>query len=113
MTTTPATLVARADLPIATTTVYTSPTSGKGSRIDYAEATNYSGAAKTINVYLVPFGGAAANSNLVIQAASLAAGEARVLFELLGARLAPGDVIAWSASSATSVNGAITGVELT
>ena len=113
MTATPATLIAQADLPNVTTLAYTSPTAGKGSRIDYFALTNHSAAAKTANIYVVPFGGTAVAANQVIQSLSLAAGECRVMFELLGRRLAPGDFLSWDASAATSVSGCATGVEIT
>lgn len=113
MTATATVLIAQADMPNATTLAYTSPVAGKGSRIDYFVATNHSGATKSINVYVVPFGGTAGTANIVLQAVSLVAGESRVLFELLGRRMAPGDFISGDASAATSVSWCATGVELT
>lgn len=113
MTSSSAVLIPQADIPNATTLAYTSPTAGKGSRIDYFTVTNHSVATKSINVYIVPFGGTAVAANQVLQTLSLAIGETRVLFELLGRRLNPGDFISWDASAATSVSGSATGVELT
>jgi hypothetical protein len=113
MTSTAATFIASQDAPNATTTAYTSPTAGKGSRIDYFVCTNHSAGTVNVSIWSVPFGGTAADSNLRVKAQALAAGESRVMFELLGERLAPGDFLAWSASAATSINGKASGVELT
>jgi hypothetical protein len=112
MTATATTLVAAQDLPSSTGLLYTSPTTGKGSRIDAAVAVNHSGATKTINLYCVPFGGTAGTSNIVHQTMSLAAGETAILYGLLGTRLAPGDFLSGDASSATSVNIRVNGVEI-
>jgi hypothetical protein len=113
-TATPATFVAAQDLSnVSATLLYTSPTSGKGSRIDAAVVNNHSGAAKTINLYAVPFAGTAGTSNILLQTLSLAAGETRILFEVLGLRLAPGDFLAGDASAAASTNIRVSGVEFT
>ena len=113
MTSSSAILIPQVDIPNATILAYTSPVAGKGSRIDYFAVTNHSGATKSINVFIVPFGSTAIAVNQVLQTLSLAIGETRVLFELLGRRMNPGDFISWDASAATSVSGSATGVEFT
>lgn len=113
-TATPAVLVAATNVENAQTLKYTSPVNGKGTWVDKATFLNYSGGAQTFTVWLVPSGGAAGNSNLVISARSLASsGGSDFAPELVGKFLAPGDAIYWQASAATSINGAINGRELT
>lgn len=113
-TATPAVLVASADIENASTLKYTSPAAGRGTWIDKATFLNHAGTTQTFTVWLVPSGGSAGNSNLVISARSLAAsGGSDFAPELVGKFLAPGDAIYWQASAATSINGAINGRELT
>ena len=71
--------------------------------IDKFTSTNYTAGALTLTVYLVPFGSAAANSNLV-KIKTLAPGECYVWPEVVGHTLNPGDFIATNASAATSIN---------
>ena len=58
----------------AQTTYYTCPASTKV-QIDKFTGTNTTGVAATLSVNLVPSGGAAGASNLIVSAKSLAAGE--------------------------------------
>lgn len=113
-TATPATLVAAGNVENASTLKYTSPSNGRGTWIDKATFLNYAGSTQTFSVWIVPSGGSAGNSNLVISGRSLAAsGGSDFAPELVGKFLAPGDAIYWQASAATSINGAINGRELT
>lgn len=113
MTTTPKVLIAAQDVPNSATVLYTSPASGKGTWIDKATTTNYSGSTATLSINLVPSGGSAGNSNLLIKARSLAASATDQLPELAGKFLNPGDFISVQAGTATAVNIAVNGRELT
>lgn len=116
MSATPKVIIAAQDAPNATTTLYTSPvsaTGGKGTWIDKFTATNHTAGAVALSIYLVPLGGTAANSNIVIQAAGLAAGATDTLPEVVGKFLNPGDFIAVLASAAASISIAANGRELT
>ena len=92
---------------------YTSPSTGKGTWIDKATFTNVSGATANFTLNIVPSGGSSGADNKVISAYSLASGATASLSDLSGRYMAPGDSIYWSASAATSINGAISGREQT
>lgn len=116
MTATPKVIIAAQNAPNVTTTLYTSPAAangGKGTWIDKFTAVNYTGAAVALSIYIVPSGGTAGNSNIVIQAAGLAAGATDALPEVVGKFLNPGDFIAVLASAAASISIAANGRELT
>lgn len=113
MTSTPKVLIAAQDLPNASTLLYTSPVGGKGTWIDKATSTNHSGAAQTVTFYHVPVSGAAAASNLVVDAKSIADKATDLLPELVGKFLNPGDMIYGLCGAATSVNIDVNGRELT
>lgn len=113
MTATPNILIAAQDAPNAQTTVYTSPTAGKGTWIDKFTATNYSAGAVTLSINIVTLAGAAGNSNLVVKTKSIAAGATDTLPEVIGKMLKPGDFISVIASAATSIAIASNGRELT
>jgi len=81
--------------------------------IDKFTATNTTGAPVTISVNLVPNGGAAATSNLIVQAKSIAAGECYAFPELVGQSLESGGFISTIASAATSLTISATGREIT
>jgi hypothetical protein len=83
------------------TTQYTSPVNNK-TLIDKFTGRNYSGGAVTLSVYIVPSGGSAATSNLIVLY-SLAAGETYTFPEMIGQALDPGDFIVTTASAATSI----------
>ena len=87
----------------AITTQYTASVNSVRTIIDKFTSTNYTAGALTLTVYLVPFGSAAGNSNL-IKIKTLAAGECYVWPEVVGHTLNPGDFIATNASAATSIN---------
>lgn len=116
MTATPKILIAQKIIPNAQTTEYTSPLAangGKGTWIDKATATNYSGVAAVVSVNLVTLADTAGNQNLTVKTVSLAAGQTYTFPELVGKYLAPGDFISWLAGTAAAINGAINGRELT
>lgn len=106
-------LISQANVPDAQGTAYTSPGNGKGTWIDKLTATNYSGSTATVSVNLVPSGGVAGNTNLIVKTKSLAPGETYTFPEIVGKFLNPGDFISWIASAATSVNGGANGREIT
>lgn len=86
----------------AETTQYTAP---EGSRvsIDKFTATNVTGAPATITVKLVPSGGAAGASNIIVQTKALAAGECYTFPELVGHVLNTGDFISTLATVVTAL----------
>lgn len=103
MTVTALCLIESKDAANSITTQYTASISGTRTIIDKFSSTNYTAGALTLSVYLVPFGSAASNSNLV-KIKTLAAGECYVWPEVVGHTLNPGDFIATNASAATSIN---------
>ena len=86
----------------AQTTQYTSPTNIR-TVIDKFTARNYSGAAATLSVNVVPSGGAASSSNLVVSY-TLAAGETYIFPEVVGQYLEPGDFISTLAGTASAIS---------
>lgn len=80
------------------TTLYTAPTSTT-TIVDKFTLTSFHTTTSVVTVYIVPAGGAVANSNAVFKK-TLAAAETYICPEVVGQILAPGDFIA--ASSSTS-----------
>lgn len=80
--------------------------------IDKFTATNTTAASLTLTVNLLPGGGAASNSNMIVKAKGLATGETYTFPEIVGHTLAPGGMISTSAS-ATGVTIRASGRELT
>jgi len=112
MTATAKVLIAHQDVENAQTTKYPSPASGKGTWIDKFTARNHSGATQSVSVNLVPSGGTADNTNLIVTK-SLAAGETYGFPEIVGKLLGPGDFISWIASAGAAISGGANGRELT
>ncbi|MDH2239069.1 hypothetical protein N5K27_22430 [Pigmentiphaga sp. GD03639] len=71
--------------------------------IDKFTGTNGTGAAVTLDVHIVPAGGTADATNLVVKAKSIAAGDAYTFPEVVGQILKPGDSIATLASAASAI----------
>lgn len=94
------------------TTEYTAPASTR-TIIDKFTATNITGGAVTLTVYLVPSGGSAGDSNKVISALSIAAGATDDIEELKNQILATGDFISVLAGAATSIVIRASGREVT
>lgn len=113
MTVTPKVLIDPLQAAAAQTTLYTSPTSGKGTIIDKFTGTNTTGAAATLTVNLVKLAGAAAASNVIASAKSIAAGESYPFPELVGHVLNAGDFISVLAGTATAITVRASGRELT
>lgn len=103
MTVTTKALIRSKDAENVITTQYTANANGTRTIIDKFTSTNYTAGAVNLSVYLVPFGGAAGNSNLK-KIKTLAAGECYTWPEVVGHTLDPGDFIATLCSAATSVN---------
>lgn len=72
--------------------------------IDKFTATNYSAAAATISVNLVPNGGSAGNDNLIVKARTLQASETYTFPELTGHVLVSGGFISTLAGTASAIN---------
>ncbi len=85
----------------ATTTQYTS--TSVRTIIDKFTATNVTGAVANIAVYVIPSGGTAGLTNLVLQTKALAAGECYVCPELVGQIMEAGDFIATLAGTASAI----------
>lgn len=83
-------------------TVYTVP-SGNRTIIDKLTATNITGGAITITIYLVPSGGSAGATNTIISAESIAAGATKDFTALQNQILSVGDFISAFASSSSSI----------
>lgn len=96
----------------ATATYYTAPTGAK-SRIDAFAICNYSGAPQTFSLYLVPSGGSADNTNIVIQNRSVAAGAAGRILEAIGQWLEAGGTIQMVASAGSALTITASGIEQT
>lgn len=94
------------------TTEYTTPV-GTRTIVDSFTATNTDASARTLSVYLVPSGGSAGASNLIIKELSIAAGETKEVTSLQKQILAAGDVISVLASVASVVVIRASGREVT
>jgi len=112
MTATPKTIVSQQNVDAVQTTKYTSPATGKGTWIDKFTGRNYSAGTQTVAVNLIPSGGVADNTNLIV-IKSFAPGETYAFPEVVGKFLNPGDAISWLASAATSISAGANGRELT
>lgn len=104
-------LVGGSQLTTSAATCYTAPPNTKA-RIDAMVATNTSAVAVTVTVHLVSQGGSAADSNVILKAKNLAAGESYTVREALGQWLEAGDMIQALASAATAVTLVASGVEV-
>lgn len=101
-----------ATLTNATATYYTAG-SGIKARIDAPSLMNYSGSAATFSLWLVPTGGAADNTNILIKDRSVAAGASGRILEAVGQWLDAGGSIQMSASANTAITVTFSGIEQT
>lgn len=99
--------LADGQLPVATTTIYTSPTSMHGTVINTITCVNTHTATIYINLYLKPGGGAA--RRIIQKDLRLRAGEMGLSEEEV--TLDPGDVIQADATVASKVDYIIGGIE--
>ena len=106
MAVTPSQLIPPAFVPNAATTAYTS-TDAK-TRIDYMAFANQSAANVTLTVRL----GAVASLPIII-AQTILPGETYLCPEVIGALLAPGEVIRYECSAAAALFGSANGVQFT
>lgn len=112
MTVTAKPLIAAKQAENVATSQYTAPV-GTRTIIDKFTATNTSGATATLTVNIVTNAGAAGDSNTIIKAKALNAGETYSFPELVGQILAAGDFISTTASAATSITIRASGREIT
>jgi hypothetical protein len=92
------------------TTQYTA--SGVIAVLNKFTATNVSASTATLTVYLVPKAETAANSNMIIQARQIAAGECYTCPEIVGHALNDGGFIVTLASASNSIVIRASGVEI-
>jgi hypothetical protein len=113
---TPKVLVSQQYVENAATLKYTSPATvdgGKGTWIDKATFANPTAGSATVTVYIVPSGGAVSDATKAIPPVSIAAGATLSISDLAGKFIAASSAIHWVASSASTINGAINGREVT
>jgi hypothetical protein len=94
------------------TTQYTVAT-GTRAIIDKFTVTNVGGASAQFSINICPLSGAAANSNLIVDARTIAVGECYTLPEVVGHNLLPGSFISTLASAATTLTIMCSGREIT
>ena len=82
-------------------------------RIDACVVTNYSGTAATFSVWLVPTGGSADDTNIIVKTRSIAAGASGRVFEAIGQWIEGGGTIQMLASANSAITIAISGIEQT
>jgi hypothetical protein len=111
MTTTAKLLIPAKQAENAQTTQFTS--SNARTVIAAFTVTNTTAGAQTISVNLVPNGGSAGASNLIVSAKSVAAGETVSLSPLVSHVLESGGFISTIASAATSLTIRCSGLEIT
>lgn len=112
MAVTPKVLVDPQQAPSSATTVYTSPTGGKGTYVDKFTGTNVTAGIVSLTVNLVKVGGSAGLNNTIVVTKSLAAGECYTFPEIVGSLLSPGDFISITASGSASITVRASGREL-
>ena len=111
MTVTVKVLVPAKNVENSQTTQYTA--TGVTAIIDKFTATNYSGSAAPISVYLVTASGAFGDLNLITKTKTLQASEVYTFPELVGQVLGIGDFISTIAGTATAINMRVSGREVT
>ncbi len=93
-------------------TLYTSPTSGSGSRVTAFTATNNSGGAASYDLHIVPSGGAADATNKLVNAKSLAAAADDVPAQVIDQLIPRGGTLETKVSVGTSIAFRATGNEI-
>lgn len=93
------------------TTQYTTP-AATHTILDKFTGTNTTAGAVTITVKLVPSGGAAGVSNVIVSTKSIAPGECYTFPELVGHVLNPGDFISTLASAGAAITVRASGREV-
>lgn len=87
----------------AQTTQFTVPSAVDAVIIDRATATNAAVGAATLTVNVVQSGGSASNSNMIVDAKSIAAGDCYLLPELVGQVMTPGDFLSAISDTASAI----------
>ncbi len=105
-------LTPTAQLTAAAAVYYTAP-ANTTAEIGAATVTNVTATARTVTVSLVPSGGSAGLTNIVVQTRTVPANAAVQLWELIGQKLPPGATIQALADAATAVNLTVGGYEVT
>lgn len=105
-------MVAGSQITAAATTFYTVGASTRA-QIQAMTITNRNAAARTVTIHLVPSGGTATDSNIILAAKSLNQDESYKVIEAIGQWLEAGGTIQALASAATSVNLVASGIEVT
>lgn len=108
---TPKRLVAGSQIAASATTYYTATL--VRTRVDSCSLTNTTGGAITVSLHLVPSGGTADATNIVLSTYSVAAGQTYVPPGIIGQWIEEGGTLQAVASSATSVTLVCSGVEYT
>ena len=84
-------------------TIYTAP-SNTTAQVVFANCTNESGGALTFTIHVVQSGGSLADTNIYVDAKSLAGGGSDMVPEIVGAILSPGDFIIAFGSAGSALN---------
>lgn len=104
-------LIDGSQLTTSAVTYYTAP-ANTTTQITVLALTNTTAGALTADVYLIPSGGSATDSNRVLSARSLAANETYIVTGAIGQVLAPAGFIQAKASAGTSINIVASGIEI-
>lgn len=104
-------LVDGSQLTTSAATYYTAP-ANTSTIIRQATLTNTSGTAQTATVHLVPSGGSATASNMILSARSIAPGESYPVYSAQGQVLAGGGTIQALASAGSAISLVASGVEV-
>lgn len=105
-------MVAGSQLTASAATYYTVGASTRA-QIQAMTITNRNASSRTVTIHLVPSGGTADDTNIILAAKSLAQNESYKVIEAIGQWLEAGGTIQALASAATSVNLVASGIEVT
>ena len=104
--------IAAGTLTNAVATFYTAAAAVK-TRIDAFTVCNYSGSPATFTLWIVPSGGTAGDSNIVVKTRSIAAGASARVLESIGQWLLGGYTIQMQASANAAITITASGIEQT
>lgn len=98
-----------------TTSAAAQYTAGSGVRtqVQACTITNNDSAARTVSIWLVPSGGAAGDTNLILKDKALNVGQSYIVREALNHWIEPGGAIYASASENSAISMVVSGVEYT
>lgn len=108
---TPKRLVEGNLLTVGAATYYTAPANTKAD-ISAMTATNTTGTARTITIYLVPSGGAAGAASTLVSVMVIPANKTMVINAAIGQKLEPGDFIQALADAGSAVTLIASGYEV-